>query len=408
LKLYFYIYLLILFTNIALADKCSDVMLLDGSEKLLAYGMDTTHHWWAVSEPFTGKNRLYVDGFQSQVYNSLNNLVFSPDGSRWACFAQDNLHWNLITNDTIIELPGTDVGEIHFSSNSEVLAYSYFEGDLETIIYGYKKLQLYQRFSNFFVNHNGTNVAFTGYRSNVMVVSIGGVESTTFDTIIPIGFWEDEHFVYAGRNGANWQIYKGKKPITEVLSSIMETAINLDGTVLAALVRRGGSYAFGMLISDEYREPLISKPYEQVQNLVLHPYLPMLAYNAQIDLNNLVVFNTVEYAGGDYMGRPFFTYDGSELYFAGCRFDCFININGRQYRVQSDISSIDQFAVKPDSKTIAYCTSSSMIVRYLETEDLYAGKMLDTTQPPRYNWRKDRYEALGTISNRLYLLKCDN
>lgn len=190
MKQFFFIFFLLIITNIALADKCSDILLLDGSEKLAAFGLDTTHHWWAVTEPFTNKYRLYVDGVHSAVYNSLNNLVFSPDGNRWACFVQDNLHWYLITNDTIIALPGTDIGEIHFSSNSEVLAYSYFEGDLETIIYGYKQIQVYQRFSNFYVNHNGTNVAFTGYRSNAMVVNIGGVESTTYDTIIPIGFLE--------------------------------------------------------------------------------------------------------------------------------------------------------------------------------------------------------------------------
>lgn len=221
-------------------------------------------------------------------------------------------------------------------------------------------------------------------------------------------FWNDGNFVYAGRNGANWQIFKGKKAISEVLSSVGETAINLDGTVAAALVQRGGRYAFGMLISDDYWEPLIGKPYENVYNLVLHPNLPMLAYNAQIDLTNLVVFNTVEFSGGDYTGKPTFSYDGSELYFAGCRIDCFFNINGVQYKIQSDISSIEQFAVMPGTKTIAYCTSSSLILRNLETEELYAGKMVDATQTPRYNWREKRYEALGTINNRLYLLKCKN
>jgi hypothetical protein len=388
------------------AEKCREKMLLDGSEKLVAYGMDTTQHWWAVTEPFSGRNRLYVDGIQTKVYNSLNNLVFSPDGSRWACFAQDNLHWNLITNDTVLALPGTDVGEIHFSPNSDVLAYSYFDGDLETIIYGDRQLEVYQRFGNYYLNQNGSNIAFTGYRSDVMVINIGGVESTTYDTIIPLGFWNDGNFVYAGRNGHNWQIYKGQKAITEVYSSISEVAINLEGTVAGALVRRGGSYAYGILISDDYWEPLIGKPYELVQNLVLHPTLPMIAYNAMIDLRKLVIFNTVEYAGGEYTGRPSFSFDGSELCFTGCRIDCFVNINGMQFNVQSDISSIDQFAVKPGSKTIAYSTSSSMIIRYLETNDLYAGKMLDAIQSPRYNWRQDRYEALGSINNRLYLLMC--
>jgi hypothetical protein len=32
--------------------------------------------------------------------------------------------------------------------------------------------------------------------------------------------------------------------------------------------------------------------------------------------------------------------------------------------------------------------------------------MVDSTFSPRYNWRMDRYEALGIINNRLYLLTC--
>jgi len=48
-----------------------------------------------------------------------------------------------------------------------------------------------------------------------------------------------------------------------------------------------------------------------------------------------------------------------------------------------------------------------MAVREIEFNRLYAGMMVDELIPPRYNWRKQRYESLGKINQKLYLLTCN-
>jgi tricorn protease-like protein len=67
---------------------------------------------------------------------------------------------------------------------------------------------------------------------------------------------------------------------------------------------------------------------------------------------------------------------------------------------------IDDFVMKPRSKTIAYATSSNLVVRDLVSGTIYAGKMMDYTTKPIYDWRKKSYISLGVISRRVYLLEC--
>lgn len=384
-------------------------MLLDGSEPLVAYGLDTTSHWWALTSPTTDGVRLIVDNKHSAIYKQIEKLTFSPDGNRWACFAKDNSQWYLLTDDTIIPLPGTSFGEIAYSPNSEVLVYSYMEGDHERIILNSRSILVYQRTGSLFLSEGGERYALMGWRGDKIVVNINGNETTLFDEIKPFGFWYDGSFLYAGRNGSTWEVYKNNNSITEQFMEISRVAINLRGNVAAFLARKNANQAYGVLIADEYTEPLMSKPYDNVANLLLHPTLPMLAFSAGISGKEYVVLSNTEYVGGqEATSAPHFTYDGSELYFVGCNIDCFVNINGKKYALGNVISTQLPYAVKPRSETMAYSTNSSLIVRDLLHKELTAGMMVDTLLQPRYNWRTQRYETLGQISQKLYLMTCTN
>jgi hypothetical protein len=388
------------------SDLCKDYMLLDGREEILNYGMDTTQHWWAITAPFTSKQRLIVDGWESEAYDNITGLTFSPDGMRWACFAESPTQWSLLTNDTIIQLDATDPGEINFSGNSETLTYSFFEGEEEILIFSGNRYRIYQRTGNFYLSYNGRKVAFVGLRSNKYVLNIAGVETTGYDEIMPFGFYYDGSFLYAAGNGNAWQIYKDKKAITDTYLKVTEVAINREGTVAGAILRRTQSNMVAMLISDDYWEPLIGRTYDAIEGLALHPDLPMIAYTGYIADKRYVVQNSAEYTAGEKSGRPRFTYDGSEVFFIGCAFECFANINGRQYNFPSDMDVSYAYAHKPQSATVAYSTSSSMIINFLDTKELHAGMMVDELIAPRYNWRMNRYETLGVINNRIYLLTC--
>ncbi len=403
MRLIFFLLIFVSFVELR-ADLSRDYLLLDGTEEIHNIGMDTTHHWWAVTKPFTGQYRLIIDGIRSESYAELTYPVFSPDGERWAFFAKDNVQWYLVTDDSVMILPGTDPGAMEFSPNSQHLVYSYYEAGDEYIVWKNRVIRVYQRFGRYYLSNNSERIAFIGKRAGGYVINVNGKESIPYDTVIVAGFWYDGRIVYAGRNGFSWQVYKGEESITDPYINIRELTINLYGTVAGCLASSMSGQTQGVLFSDEYYEPLITRPYPVAANFILHPELPMMAFSAEYEGEEIVVLNATEYAGGEDTGYPHFTYDGSELYYVGCRIDCFVNINGRRYDVYTGLTWQKDIAVKPKSRTIAYCTSTSLVMQYLDRKMNVAGMMVDATIDPRYNWREGRYETLGILNNRLYLM----
>ncbi|MFP4369398.1 MAG: hypothetical protein ACLFR2_07455 [Candidatus Kapaibacterium sp.] len=382
-------------------------MIFDGSEPVIVYGMDTTKNWWIITKPFSGKFRLNVNGFETEVYDSVYFPVFSPDSYRWAAFAKLAGQWEIITNDSILKLNATDPGEIVFSPDSRILAYTYFSGNIENVVCGDHKYEVFNRVPGLYVGHGGYRVAFMGMRGEDYILNINGKETTLYDNILPLGFWKDGKMMYAAQNGITWQLYKGDEPVSQTYSRITEARINLNGTVAAFIGELSSGNKEVVIISDEYYEPLTGRAYDDAWNLVLHPYLALAGYNAYWQTYGYTVLNNTEYDCGVNCGAPEFTWNGEDMYFAGCgNFDCFINVTGRKYNIASDISLTSYYAKKPGHPTVAYATGSSMIVRFLDTGELHAGMMVDQIIAPRYNRFDKRYETIGRISERLYLMTC--
>lgn len=395
--------ILLTFQN-AYSDLSNDTLIYDGFEVVHSFGMDTTDHWWVITTPYTGQYRVIIDGIESDSYYEIKHLSFSPDGKRWAYFALNAVQWYLVTNDTIISLPGNGAGELLFSDDSKRLIYSYMFNEEEHIIVGKRKYIVINRSGKLITNYNGTRLAFMMRRAGSYVLNINGTETTVYDEIIPVGFWNDGRFIYAGRNSVNWRIYKGDEEITEVYSSVTETAINRFGTVFAALVTLMSGHTVCIMLSDEYISLIESKKYESGKNLVLHPELSMYSFSATLNNNNYIVYSGAEYYAGKEASEPFFSYDGSELIYIGCDVSCSIFINGKKYPVTSDFATDRKIAIKPGGETVAYTTSSNLVLRYLDRNYYVAGMMVDLTGDVRYNWREARYEALGMINGRVYLL----
>lgn len=408
IKTLFIIILILLQANTSTmnARHCQDYIVFDGGEQLIGYGIDSTGNWWAVTAPFADSYRVIVNGDETGTYFELKELTFSPDGERWAFFGRNNVGWHLVKNDEIISLPGTDVGKIVFSGNSKAIAYSYKEVEQEIIILGNRELKVFHRAGDFYVSYDGRHIAFMGLRGQRLVLNINGQETPLFDNIKPMGFWYDGSFIYAASSGNLWEVYKNNQAISEIYHSISDVAINNQGTVAAVLAVQSSGQGVGILFSDEYYEPLIGKPYDIVGDLELHPTEPLFAYYAEYNQHQFIVMNTVEYSGGEETSAPFFTHCGSEVYFTGCRINCFVNVNGRQINVRTQLYTDIKYAKKPFSNTIAYSTSSTMVVQTLDDGELYAGMMVDEIIQPIYNWKTNRYETLGRINQRLYLLTC--
>jgi len=407
LKLTIIIIISLLLSNIAVAQyQCKDFLLLDGMEPLKSIGMDTTKNWWAITEPFAGMSRITISGVRGLTYNTISTPVFSPDGNRWAYFADDNVSLILVTNDTIISLGFGKPGKIVFSGNSENFAYSFYQNNTEFIYLNDKKYEIINGTNDIFVDYYGTSIALVirkGYNSYVVK---NYKEYGIYEDIKIMGFDNNGKIVYAARSGNGWQFYKDDKVISDIYENVSEVKANIEGTVFAAIVRNTIGKYQAILISDEYYEPLVGMQYDAASGLALHPTVSLYSYLAVRNLVNYVVFNSAEYAGGDLNGHPRFSWDGEELYSISCDIDCYISVNGKKNLLNNTIDVSMNLAIAPGTNTYAYSTSSSLVVARLDAKGLSAGMMVDYIVSPRYNRFEKRYETLGAINNKLYLMTC--
>jgi hypothetical protein len=385
-------------------------MLLDGTEDLVLFDNDTTGHWWAITKPFSNRYKIIIDNYESSVFEDISYPVFSPDGEKWAFFAYTGSSIHLINHNGFSisdsSIDATDFGEIIYSPNGEHLAYTYFQGINEILQLPFRKLTITNRVGSLFIDNSGYKYALLGKRLGRFVVNIDGNESTTYDSIVPIGFWSNGDFIYESFNGNNWEVYKGKKQIGTAYSRIIDAKINYLGSILALLVRLNTGRGMSIVIADGY-DIMYGKSYDNIWGLALHPTELLYGYGA-LDYNKYyVVQNSTEYFATDEIANPFYTYNGDELIFFGMGdFDPYINVNGKKTNIKITLYTNDVIAKKPTSNTIALTTNVSLLIYDYEKMEYYTGFMCDDMGKAIYNRRTEKYEALGTINNRLYLLTC--
>ncbi|MBX3045264.1 MAG: hypothetical protein KIT33_10615 [Candidatus Kapabacteria bacterium] len=387
-------------------DICRDFRIYNGEEPLYNFGMDTTFNWWAITTPTTDRQRLIVNGEESHIYNSVSPPVFSYDGLSWATFAIDQGVTTLLMRDTAIFLFASEPGSILYSSMTNQLVYTYLKGDIEYAVMPGKTIDMLNKSGPLVINQNATRFAYPVKRGSSFSMMINGRETTVFDRIMPVGFNIENKFVYAAYGGNGWQIYEDERTVSEIYPDLYEFAINREGTVYAFTVRSFNGRHQTLTFSSEYYEPVISKQYEMVNNLVLHPYLALTGFSAVFQTIRYVGLNSAEYFAGVQPGPPRFSWDGEELYFMSCDLDCFVNINGRRFNMKIRLEPGNMIALAPGTRTVAYSTSTSLMVYFLETGMIHSGMMADYVSQPRFNRFDNRYEALGVIGSRLYLLTC--
>lgn len=386
-------------------DRCKDAQLLSGEEPIISYGLDTTQHWWAITQPFSSRFRLIVDNQRSEVFLEIHPPVFSPDGENWAAFALNNTgQWMLLQRDTILTLNCNTVGDIYFGQ-SGALAYTYTQGANELFSFNGKEYRTVDRTSEIFISCDGYRFVYSAVRGNGETLVTSEGESEIYDDVRPVGIWTDGKPVFIARYGQQWKLYKGKEPLSRAFDIISSVVMNFSCNVVA-IAGSTGSGAMVQLYSDEYYDPLESRVYDAISDLVVHPTQPMYACVAQFGTALSVVFNGVEYDAGRDCGKPWFTHDGAELMFVGVDQQYFLTVNGKRYIQPAAIDLSRKYAAKPRSNTYAFGSSAGLVVRETEKNMTYSGTMVDETTPPRYNWRINRYEALGRINQRLFLLTC--
>lgn len=404
----------------AFAGRFTERELLSGAEQVVRYGMDTTDNWWAITQPFTAKYRLTVNSVSTTAYDTVAAPVFSPDGTFWAALAVKQQQWHIITADGELPLVYNHAEELQFSADSYSLSLVGYRGD-EAMLVSYaivdddtteqrklqlrgKPLLLLKKTGPYFLNPTGNRRAYVGMRSGSKVVNVEGKESLTFDDIVPVGFWYDGGFLYGGKLGGQWKLYKDNEDLTGSFSGFSEAMVNTLGTVVAFI----GSYESGsvvVVVSDEYYEPVIGERFDVVKNLVLHPTARLYAYNAMDNGVPFVVFNSAKYSTTLTSSRPQFSWNGKYLVFIACDIECSLNIDGKQYPLYSEYDVNYPIVAVPSTSTFAYISSTSLAVRKYTSKEVSTGMIVDEMSAPRYNSRIHAYEMLGRINQRLYMVR---
>jgi hypothetical protein len=394
------------------SQEYEEIMLLDGLDSLVTFGIDTTGHWWAATKPYSNKYKVYIDTFHSEVYENILDLNISPDGEQWAFWGINSGTIHLINRDGLgnindISLDATDIGEIIYSPDGTQFAYSYFQGDNEIIHLPFKKISVVNRGSRkLYIDNSGKQYAFVGKRGDKYVININGKESTVYDEIIPIGFWHKGTFIYAGFNGNNWEIINGNKTIGNSYWRILETQINKIGTVMAVLVQLATGRCMSITFSDDYYEPIYGRTYDDTWGLALHPTDVLIGYGASEHNKYYILQNGVEYYSTAEIAQPFYSHNGEELVFIGRgEYGPYVSVNGNKIDIKIGLYTDDVIAKKPKSPTIAFNTGITFCLYNYEKNDLKTGNMYDKLGNPIYNRRNNCYETLATIYNRLYLCK---
>lgn len=401
-----FLFAIFIITSSLHARKCFDYNLTDGAEVLIDYGLDTTNNWWAITGPFTNQVRLIVNGEEMEAVYEVTPPIFSQDGLYWGSFMRDNAGWNMVTNDTMFRISSRQPGEIVFARNNSKLIYTYFQGNMERIYHNGEYIEIFGRVGNLYTDVDGNRLAYMRNRDGIKTINIDGKESTVFDEVKPVGFLQDGNFYYAGGIGGLWHLYKNDEIVSETYNFIDQVRINPDQTIGAFSAVLPSNFSVAVVIDPRYEAFIESERYNIISNLALHPFEPLVAFSGDFNDNFNIYMSSVAYNSGRRASLPQFTHNGDDLFFIACMIDCFASINGVSYPLGNVFDLNKALAVKPSSGTFAFVTGTSLVVRGVNEEELWSGMMTDFVDNPRYNRFEDRYEALGVINNRLFLLTC--
>lgn len=396
----------LLMSLVFLHAQCTDELLLDGSEPIEYATIDTTGIWWAITTPFAGQQRLVVGGYRTATYDRVQYPVIAPDGKHWAVWVQRAGLWQLIVDTVVTPIQCALPGILAFAPNAPVLVMSCFDSGVELIAHGTRQYSVVRRNSDVEISPDGSHIAWVEQIEQLRRLMEDGKEIATADDIRLGGYWHDGRLIYAQRSGGQWRLLRGQEELAGPFSSIGEFIVNRTGTVAVVHVVQQPWHQV-LLISDEYERPLPSQQYENIWSVVCHPYLPQYGALAVRQNTYYVLHTGIEYGIGRYpLEKITFTADGSELYGIGCDVDCFLMLDGQRYPLGQDLSTQLVIARRPRSQTFAYSTPTNLFVRRVDKATVTYSRMCDTVLPAVFNRRRNRYEALGVVQGRLYLLVC--
>ncbi len=387
-------------------QECRDVLVVAAHERIASAEIDSTGHWYAITKPFGTAVGLIIDGVRLGPYESVIRPRFSFDGRSYVTGVKLLGQWSVLTPSDTIMLPGEVLHEVRFPSLADVPWWHHSNGDDHRISTRDRFYRCARPPITLCLDPSGTVVAWVEHYGSVEVVMRNGREAARGEQIQLRGVWSDGSVVFAARIGQRWSVFVGDQEIVQSLHSIGDLQVNRSGTACAFHAVDASGMARMYLYTADMREPWMSRPCDNVSNLILAPWEPLVAGCITRNGDRSVSFNGTEYPAGQRTSPLVFTSDGAFLLYAGFDGEHFVTLNGKQFRVKGAVNLNVPLSADQTGTTVAWASSTTLAKANLEYQVLRLGKMCDQMVAVVYNSSRNVFQGLGFMGENLFLLEC--
>lgn len=387
------------------AGECKEEVLLDGSERIVDFGMDSTDHWWARTQPFEQLQRLWVDGKVYGPFMSVTAPVFSPDGSSWTSVGMMNGEIAIVSNKPIRIEQFTSVSAIVYPSVGANPWIRFSNGPQEFVTNGDRTFTLVDARQDLATDPLGMVVYNTARRGSTIVLVRNGVDIVSADDIILAGVWSDGRAVYATNNAGQWTVFVGDQELRRSLTSVRSLTVNRAGTVLGGIGSiTNGSFAF--LYTDDYVDIWTGQILDGVTTFELHPFEPLCAYIGLERGASFLYYNSAQYPAGGERGMATFSHNGDVMAMMGRDMEDFITINGKRTMLANRLHLGAKLALATDGNSFAYSNGVQLVLWDLDKTAPQFARICDVISNVTFMPRSSSYVALGRFGTQLFKISC--
>ncbi len=385
---------------------CTDSLVLDNVASLVAFDVDTTGHWWSITQPYAGFQQLVIDGKDFGTWDTVHPPVFAFDGSTWAARAVRSGESAIITPDGTRRSPVTIEG-IAFPPQHSVLWWVEFDGVNRKVTNGERSYVTGYPANHLRFDPQGLAVSWIEFRPGQHILMQNGREVARGDNLALAGVWADGRCLYIRTLGLTSNVLLGEEELTGAVRSVTALRINPLGSVATWQATDGSGQVRTYIYTDEYNAPWEGPVVAQADpHLTLSPFDPLVAYRTVFQGGRVVAFNAAMYPHGSVAGRPTFSHDGAIMAYTSKDNGDFVVLNGKRFLVNAGVPIEDDIAVSPTGRSVAWRSGTTLVVVNVDPNTLQMGRMCDAVGRVIYDRRTKSYVALGVVTGRLFMLRC--
>ncbi len=386
--------------------QCSDALILDNVAKVIDFDIDTTGHWWAITQPYDQFRQLIVDGKEYGSFDSLTKPIFSYDGSTWAARGVRSNVAVVIRPNGVTHNP-LPIEAIGFPSQSYELWWVEVEGANRRITNGERTYVTGYQAHGLRFDPQGFAVAWLERRAGQDFLMMNGKEIARGENIVLAGVWATGDCLYSLRTGGVVAVMLGSRELVTNARSVSSLQLNPFGTIAAWQATDATSQMRTYVYSDDFTAPWESPVIAQADpELTLSPFDALVAYRTTYMGSQVVGFNAAMYPRGVVAGPPVFSHNGAFMAYTSRDNGDFVVLNGKRYLIKAGVPLTERLAVSTDGETVAWCSSTTLVVVHVEANTVVMGRMCDQMGRAVFDRRDNSFKAIGVVGGRLYLLTC--